>query len=95
MFSLTVTAMHPPSAICSGSSTAHSDLQLTPWPEFASELYRPSDSRLSTKLVQTFGDRGCHVVSVTDPNGRILGLLDRSFCDVKLERKECIHCRKM
>jgi hypothetical protein len=23
-------------------------------------------------------DRGCHVVSVTDPYGRILGFLDRS-----------------
>jgi hypothetical protein len=26
----------------------------------------------------TFADRGCHVVSVTDPYGRILGFLDRS-----------------
>jgi hypothetical protein len=26
---------------------------------------------------QTFADRGCHVVSVTDPSGRILGFLDR------------------
>jgi hypothetical protein len=25
-----------------------------------------------------FADRGCHVVSVTDPYGRILGFLDRS-----------------
>jgi CBS-domain-containing membrane protein len=46
----------------------------TPWPEPASELYRPSDSSLSAKLVPTFADRGCHVVSVTDPYGRILGL---------------------
>jgi hypothetical protein len=30
------------------------------------------------KLVPTFADRGCHVVSVTDAHGRILGLLDRS-----------------
>jgi hypothetical protein len=30
----------------------------------ASELYRPSDRRLLAKLVQTFGDRGCRVVSV-------------------------------
>jgi hypothetical protein len=28
--------------------------------------------------VPTFADRGCHVVSVTDPYGRILGFLDRS-----------------
>jgi CBS-domain-containing membrane protein len=50
---------------------------LTPWPESASELYRPSDSRLLAKLVPTFADRRCHVVSVTDPYGRILGFLDR------------------
>jgi hypothetical protein len=39
----------------------------TPWSESASELYRPSESRLSAKLVPTLTDRGCHVVSVTDP----------------------------
>jgi CBS-domain-containing membrane protein len=27
------------------------------------------------KLVPTFEDKECHVVSVTDPYGRILGLL--------------------
>jgi hypothetical protein len=26
----------------------------------------------------TFADKGCHVVSVTDPYGRSLGFLDRS-----------------
>jgi hypothetical protein len=30
----------------------------TPWPESASELYQPSDRRLSGKLVPTFADRG-------------------------------------
>jgi CBS-domain-containing membrane protein len=50
----------------------------TPWPESASELYRLSDRRLSAELVPNFTDRGCHVVSVTDPSGRILGFLDRS-----------------
>jgi hypothetical protein len=50
---------------------------LTRWPESASELYRPSDRSLSAKLLPTFADRGCHVVSVTDPYGRILGFLDR------------------
>jgi hypothetical protein len=59
-------------------------LKKAPWPESASKLYRPSDHRLSEKLVLTFADRGCHVVSVTDPYGRILGFLDRSvsrcFC---------------
>jgi hypothetical protein len=32
--------------------------QLTPWPESASELYRPSGRSLSAKLVPTFADRG-------------------------------------
>jgi hypothetical protein len=50
----------------------------TPWPESASELYRPSDGRLSAKLVLKFADRGSHVVSVTDPYGRILDFLNRS-----------------
>jgi hypothetical protein len=49
----------------------------TLWPEFASELYQPSDRRLSVKFVPTFADRGCHVVSVTDPYGLILSFLDR------------------
>jgi hypothetical protein len=43
----------------------------------ASELYQPSDRRLLAKLVPTFADRGCYVVSVTDPYGRILDFLDR------------------
>jgi hypothetical protein len=50
----------------------------TPWSESASELYQPSDRRLSAKWLPTFEDRGCHVVSVTDSYGRILGLVDRS-----------------
>jgi hypothetical protein len=49
----------------------------TPRPESSSELYRPSDRRLSATLVPTSVDRGCHVVNVTDPYGRILGFLDR------------------
>jgi hypothetical protein len=51
---------------------------LTPWPESTSELCRQSDLHFSAKLVPTFADRGCHVVRVTDPYGRILGFLDRS-----------------
>jgi hypothetical protein len=35
-----------------------------------SKLYRPSERRLSAKLVPTFADRGCRVVSATDPYGR-------------------------
>jgi hypothetical protein len=49
----------------------------TPWSESASELFRPSDRRSSVKLVPTVADRGYHVVSVTDPYGRILDFLDR------------------
>jgi hypothetical protein len=52
--------------------------KLTPWSESASELYRPSDRRLSANLVPTFVDRGCHLVNVTDPYGRIIGFLDRN-----------------
>jgi hypothetical protein len=48
----------------------------TPWPESASKLYRPSDRRLSAKLLPAFVDRVCHVVSVTDPFARILDFLD-------------------
>jgi hypothetical protein len=38
----------------------------------------PSDRRLSAMLEPNFADRGCHVFSVTDSYGRILGFLDRS-----------------
>jgi CBS-domain-containing membrane protein len=43
-----------------------------------SEPYRPSDRRLSAKLVPTFADRECRMVSVMDDYGRILGFIDRS-----------------
>jgi hypothetical protein len=42
------------------------------WPQSA------SDRLLLVKLVPTFAYRGCHMVSVTDPYGNILGFLDRS-----------------
>jgi hypothetical protein len=52
-----------------------------------------TDGRLSAKLVPTSADKGCHVVSVTDPNGRILGLLDRFFffkyCNTSLPCRLC------
>jgi hypothetical protein len=51
--------------------------QTNSWPEY-SELYRPRNRHLSVKLVPTFVDRGCHVVSVTILYGRILGFLDQS-----------------
>jgi hypothetical protein len=44
----------------------------TPWPKSASELYQPSNRRLSVKLLPIFADRGYHAVSVMDPYGRIL-----------------------
>jgi hypothetical protein len=69
----------------SGSRRTHNHIYIyiyintqTPWSESASELYRPSDNRLSEKWLPTFADKGCHVVSVTDPYGRILCFLDRS-----------------
>jgi hypothetical protein len=40
--------------ICSHCKVKYTAVFLTPWPEPASELYRPSDRRLSTKLVPTF-----------------------------------------
>jgi hypothetical protein len=33
---------------------------------------------MSAKLVPTFADSGCRMVSATDPHDRILGFLDRS-----------------
>jgi hypothetical protein len=50
----------------------------TPWPEYASKLYWPSDCCLLANSVPTFVDTGCHMVSVMDPYGRILGFLDQS-----------------
>jgi hypothetical protein len=57
------------------------DSRVTLWPESTSELYRQSNHRLLAKLVPTFADIGCHVVSVTDPYGRILGFLDWEYYD--------------
>jgi hypothetical protein len=42
----------------------------TPWLYSANELYRPSDRRLSAKLVPILADRVCRVVSATNPHGR-------------------------
>jgi hypothetical protein len=44
----------------------------------ASGLYRLSDYHFLAKLVPTFANRGCRVVSVTDPYGRIFGFLDQN-----------------
>jgi hypothetical protein len=47
------------------------------WPKSASEIYWPSDGRLSPQLMPTFADSGCCVVRAADPYGRILDFLDR------------------
>jgi hypothetical protein len=46
-------------------SIAMTEGKKTLWLESVSELYPSSNCRLSTKLVPTFADGGCHVVSVT------------------------------
>jgi hypothetical protein len=55
----------------------HLDI-MTAWGVMLLGLYRPSNRLLSTKLVSTVADRGCHVVSATNPSGRNIGFLDRS-----------------
>jgi hypothetical protein len=52
--------------LVSVNSTFYSNV-LTKTFSSASELYQPSDRRLSAKLVPTFADRGCRVVSATEP----------------------------
>jgi hypothetical protein len=60
------------------SSTNKQTNKQTPWSESTGELYRLSDRCFSAKWLPTFADKGCHLVSVTDPYGRILGFPDRS-----------------
>jgi hypothetical protein len=55
---------HLPFETNSYVQTLISEGKETPWPESANELYRLSNYRLSAKLVPTFADRGCNVVSV-------------------------------
>jgi hypothetical protein len=66
--------------------TEHHLNNLIPWLLFASELYQPSDRRLSAELVPTFADRGCRVVSAADPHGRIVGFRASPQCKSKLYR---------
>jgi hypothetical protein len=43
------------------------------------QKYRPcSNRRMPAKLVPAFADRGCRMVSATDPYGSIVGFLDLS-----------------
>jgi hypothetical protein len=53
-------------------------IQKTPRPEPASKLYQPNNRRLSAKLVPTFADTRCHMVSVTHTYSCILRFLDWS-----------------
>jgi hypothetical protein len=50
----------------------------TPWPESEAEQYRSSNLSVPGKLVPTFVDNGCRVVSVMHLYSRIFGFLDRS-----------------
>jgi hypothetical protein len=50
----------------------------TPWPELACELYRPSELRLSAKLVPTFEDRRELRIQSGGTPVAILGFVDRS-----------------
>jgi hypothetical protein len=60
----------------SGSAVLTRDQKKKLWPESSSELYRPSDRRISAMLVPTFADRG-----VSHHYRRILGFLVRSsYC---------------
>jgi hypothetical protein len=65
--SLKLTLIRPNFSLKRSDSQCIERKEQTPWPESANELYRPSDRRLSAKSVPTFADRGCCVVSTTDP----------------------------
>jgi hypothetical protein len=64
-------------------------LDQTPWPEFESEICRPSDCRLATMFVPTFADRGCRVVSAMGPHGRVLGISRPGLCDKWYNFNKC------
>jgi hypothetical protein len=63
----------------------------TLWLESMRELSRPSDCYLSTKLVPTYVGRGCHVVRVMDPYGRIVKFLDQSHYFSPKSLLSCTH----
>jgi hypothetical protein len=71
-------ALTSPTGGCLYSSLAdwsHGVMQIKPNSVAWGELYRPSDNRWSAKLVSTFEDRGCRVVSVTHPYGQTLHVM--------------------
>jgi hypothetical protein len=49
------------------SATSSFSIKLVLKTKLRGELHRPSYRLLSAKLVSTFADRGCGVVSATDP----------------------------
>jgi hypothetical protein len=61
--------------LCEGGVSQNRDKGLIT-SSVALELYRQSNHRLSGKVVPTSADRGCCLVSATDPNGRIVSFLD-------------------
>jgi hypothetical protein len=63
----------------------------TSWLESARELYRPNECRLSVKLVTTFVDRVCCVVSVTDSYGRILSSRPEPLLFLPSSSLNCTH----
>jgi hypothetical protein len=56
-----------------------------------SELYRLSGCCLLAMLVPTFEDRGCHMVSATDPHGRILRPETRATITSSKQLLNCTH----
>jgi hypothetical protein len=51
----------------------------------------PTSDRLSVKLMATFADRGCCVVSTMEPYGRILGFLDQRRFFFPMQLLNCTH----
>jgi hypothetical protein len=68
----------PHHALTKQHTELQTNKQTNSWPRCAGELYRPRGRSLSANLVPIFAGRGCRVVSVTDPYGRILGFVYRS-----------------
>jgi hypothetical protein len=64
--------------MCSHHTVFLTLIIITPWSQSASEIFWLSNRCLSAKLVPNFADRGCCVISMMDPYGRILRFLDWS-----------------
>jgi hypothetical protein len=64
--------------IVTAVNTSYTISELKTTKNSVNKLYRPSDGRLSAKLVPTFASIRCRVVSATNFHLHILGFLDRS-----------------